>query len=282
MSPRAAGFPPPCARSVELPEPFRLLAEHAPVMIWLAGPDRQCVFVNRFWLRFTGRALGSELGLGWMEGIHPEDREAFVPAYAAAFEARAPFEAQLRLRSRDGSYRWLADRGAPLLHDSELTGFVGSCVDITDRLAAEEAARTREEEFQHLSHELRSPLNGIKSWAHVLENQLRDPDPATRRALQGILTGVEDQVRLIERGLMKLADRAAHPRGMPPGRPRSIDSPKGAPMPKTGKPAPERDALPQERPEHEPDPATLEGPGDRQEAKGESDTRAKTTRRGEY
>jgi len=188
---------------------FRILADFAPVMIWLAAPDRSCVYFNPRWLEFTGRPLEDELGHGWVQSLHPEDRDAYAAAYAAAFDARAPFELEFRLRRADGEYRWLLGKGVPLTLDGELSGVVGTCLDITDRLLAERearearanaesATRARDHFLGIVSHELRSPLNGIVSWAHVLENSLRDPDPGVRRALAGIMTGVAHQVQLID------------------------------------------------------------------------------------
>jgi PAS domain S-box-containing protein len=171
------------------------MAEHAPVMIWQAGPDRKCVYVNRAWLEFTGRALDAEAGFGWTERVHPEDRDELLAAYVEAFESRRPFEAQFRLCRRDGAYRRLLNRGVPLLQGERLIGFVGSCADQTERVLADE--RTAEV-LALVSHELRSPLNAIKGWSHVLENQLRDADSATLRALNGIRIGIEHQVRLID------------------------------------------------------------------------------------
>src|SRR6476660_3808655 len=89
------------ARRVDTADHFRLMADFAPVMIWLAAPDRKCVYFNRPWLQFTGRALDDELGLGWMQGIHPDDRERCAEAHARAFEAREPFEVEFRLRRAD-------------------------------------------------------------------------------------------------------------------------------------------------------------------------------------
>ena len=60
-------------------------------------------------------------------------------------------------------------------------------------------AEAREQFLATVSHELRSPLNGIKSWAHVLDNHLGGDDATVRRAIAGIMTGVEHQVRLIEK-----------------------------------------------------------------------------------
>jgi PAS domain S-box-containing protein len=200
-------------RRGEAADPFRLLADFAPVMIWVASPDRKRVYVNRPWLDFTGRDLDEELGLGWTDHVHPDDREALLEAHARAFDARAPVESEFRLRRHDGEYRWLIDKGVPLLEGGKLRGYAGSCLDITERahagaeqLARERSARAtaetatlaRDQFLAIVSHELRSPLNGIKSWTHVLENQLRDADPTVRRAIDGILIGVEHQVRLIE------------------------------------------------------------------------------------
>jgi PAS domain S-box-containing protein len=199
---------------------FRRLADFAPVMIWVSDPARKTVYFNRPWLEFTGRAPEDELGLGWTEGIHPEDRENAMALIARAYEALEPFETEYRLRRADGEYRWLIDKGVPLVDEGRLRGYVGSCLDITDRVAAralederraqvlereraarasaETAAQARDQFLAIVSHELRSPLNGIKSWTHVLESQLGDAQPTVKRALAGIMIGVEHQVRLIE------------------------------------------------------------------------------------
>src|SRR5438477_4874462 len=133
---------------------FRILADFAPVMIWLAAPDRRCVYFNPRWLEFTGRPLDAELGEGWMDAVHPDDRPSCAAAYASAFDALEPFEIEFRLRRRDGDYRWLLGKGVPLLFEGELSGFVGSCLDITDRLLAEREARRREQEFKRLAENI--------------------------------------------------------------------------------------------------------------------------------
>ena len=196
-------------RRADAAENFRLLADFAPVMIWVASPDRKCVYLNRPWLDFTGRDAESQLGLGWMELVHPEDRGAVTAAHERAFAAVEPFEVEFRLLRHDGEYRWLIDKGVPIVDAGKLRGYVGSCLDITERreqlarernarATAESATLARDQFLAIVSHELRSPLNGIKSWTHVLENQLRDADPTVRRAIAGIMIGVEHQVRLIE------------------------------------------------------------------------------------
>ena len=219
MSEAAAPRPAPQRgrRRGEAVEGFRLLADFAPVMIWVATPDRRCVYFNKPWQEFTGRDDASELGFGWLAGVHPEDRERVQHAYAAAFEAEEPFELELRLKRHDGAWRRLTNKGVPLFDEEKLRGFAGSCLDITDRIEAQRAAhdgelarertarasaeaatQARDQFLAIVSHELRSPLNGIKSWTHVLANQLTDPDPTVQRAIAGIMIGVEHQVRLID------------------------------------------------------------------------------------
>ena len=119
---------------------FRLVADTAPVMIWMADPDHLCTYVNQTWLNFTGRPLEAEIGNGWRKGIHPEDVDACTKTCREMFEQRKPFELQYRLRRHDGEYRWILDTGVPRFDpDGSFAGYIGSCKDITERKLAEEA-----------------------------------------------------------------------------------------------------------------------------------------------
>src|SRR5262249_51914408 len=92
-------------------ERFRRMADSAPVFIWEAGPDRRRAWFNKPWLDFTGRTLDQERGEGWANGVHPDDRERFLAAYAEAFNTRRPFVHEFRLRRHDGVYRWVLGQG---------------------------------------------------------------------------------------------------------------------------------------------------------------------------
>jgi PAS domain S-box-containing protein len=121
---------------------FRLMADSAPVLLWVADPDGRRTFFNRPWLELTGRTPEQERGEGWAEGVHPDDLPALLETYRAALQDRQPFRTEHRLRRADGAYRWVLDGGVPRFDPAgNFAGFIGSAVDITDRREAEEQIR---------------------------------------------------------------------------------------------------------------------------------------------
>jgi PAS domain S-box-containing protein len=120
---------------------FRLTADAAPVLIWMSGTDKRCMWFNKPWLDFVGRPMEQELGNGWAENIHADDYDGCLNTYTTSFDARRPFSMEYRLKRHDGVYRWLLDNGVPLYGaDAEFCGYIGSCIDITERKEAEESA----------------------------------------------------------------------------------------------------------------------------------------------
>jgi PAS domain S-box-containing protein len=130
----------------ESEERFRTVANAAPVLIWMSGADKLCTFFNKPWLEFTGRTIEQETGNGWAEGVHPDDLQRWLQTYTAAFDAREPFVVKYRLRRHDGEYRWISNSGVPR-YDAEkkFTGYIGSCLDITEAISKEQALRESEE-----------------------------------------------------------------------------------------------------------------------------------------
>ena len=128
---------------------FQIVADAAPVLIWMSGVDKLCTFFNKPWLDFTGRAMEQEIGNGWAEGVHRDDFERCLQVYTSAFDARQPFVMQYRLRRTDGEYRWISDQGVPR-HDPEgrFAGYIGSCVDVTDLVNKDQALRESEERMR--------------------------------------------------------------------------------------------------------------------------------------
>jgi PAS domain S-box-containing protein len=167
----------------ESEERFRLVANAAPVMIWKSGPDKLCNYFNQTWLEFTGRPLETELGNGWAESVHPDDLAKCLEIYTHSFESRWPFRMEYRLRRRDGEYRWIDDTGVPIVNpDGSFVGYIGSCVDITDRKRGEEALRNvsgklieaQEKERVRIARELHDDINQRLAMLAIEIQQLKD------------------------------------------------------------------------------------------------------------
>ena len=123
----------------ESEERFRLMADTAPALIWMADPDKFCSYFNKPWLDFTGQSMNSQLGNGWAEGVHPEDLQRCMDTYIRSFDGREEFRMEYRLRRYDGEYRWVVDIGVPRFNqDRSFLGYIGIGIDITERKRAEE------------------------------------------------------------------------------------------------------------------------------------------------
>jgi PAS domain S-box-containing protein len=124
---------------------FRTLADSAPVLIWMSGVDKTRRYFNRCWLEFTGRSTEQERGEGWTRGVHPDDLGRCAHICHSHVDQRRPFSIDYRLRRRDGVYRWITDNGVPRFDkDGDFLGFIGSCIDITERMEATERLRQSE------------------------------------------------------------------------------------------------------------------------------------------
>jgi PAS domain S-box-containing protein len=168
---------------------FRMMADTAPVMVWMSGIDMLCTFFNKPWIKFTGRTVEQELGNGWSQGVHPEDLPRCLETYVSNFKARRPFAMEYRLRNASGQYRWILDNGVPRYTEWGFAGYIGSCLDITDRKQAELQLQQQRDELAHLNrvttlgematalaHELNQPLGAVHSNAEAAEILLgKDP-----------------------------------------------------------------------------------------------------------
>jgi PAS domain S-box-containing protein len=134
---------------------FRNMADTAPVMIRIDGTDKMCTYFNQQGLDFTGLTMERALGFGWSDFVHPDDREQWLEIYNSSFDARQPFRMEYRLRHSDGTFRWVLESGTPRFSEAgEFLGYIGSCVDITDRKKSEEALLVAHEEVSRLKNQL--------------------------------------------------------------------------------------------------------------------------------
>ncbi len=168
----------------ESEERFRNMADTAPVMIWVSGPDALCTFFNKGWLAFTGRSIEQERGNGWTAGIHSDDREACLATYSNSFEARRSFQMEYRLRRADGEYRWLLDNGVPRFGaGGDFEGYIGSCIDITDLKRAQEEALSRQKLESvgvlaaGIAHDFNNLLGSIMADTDLASAQLASGSP---------------------------------------------------------------------------------------------------------
>ncbi len=173
--------------------------------------DKQCTYFNRPWLEFTGRPLERELGEGWVEGVHPEDLSRCLEVYTKHFDARLSFEMEYRLRRHDGEYRWILDRGVPRLAPSgEFAGYIGACIDVTERKRAEEELRAsyrrqqdlasrlltaQENERRRIARELHDDLNQSLALLAVKLDLLGQQAPAGNAELAGSIEQLSTQVK---------------------------------------------------------------------------------------
>lgn len=126
---------------------YHALIEQAPILIWRANTDALCDYFNDRWLTFRGRTMEQEYGNGWTEGVHPEDFDRCLKIFLDSFNKREVFEMEYRLMRHDGVYRWIFDRGVPYQEDKGgFAGYIGSCIDVTQRVEAQEALKFKLEE----------------------------------------------------------------------------------------------------------------------------------------
>jgi PAS domain S-box-containing protein len=145
----------------ESEERFSIVADAAPVLIWMAGVDKLCTFFNKPWLDFTGRSLKQEMGNGWAEGVHPDDLQRCLKIYTEAFDARKAFVMQYRLRRNDGEYRWISDNGVPRYDaHKNFTGYIGSCIDVTELIIKDQALHDSKERI-----DLATKAAGLIVWS---------------------------------------------------------------------------------------------------------------------
>lgn len=162
---------------------FHMMADTAPVMVWMAGPDGRCTFVNKRWLEFTGRSLDDEIGDDWVTGLHPTDAERCQKTYAGSFRTEQPFSMEYRLQRSDGKYRWVLDTGVPFFEPGgRFGGYIGTCVDMTERKDMEDrlrkALKDKESLLREVHHRVKNNLQIVSSLLNLQISSIKDPQVA--------------------------------------------------------------------------------------------------------
>ena len=182
---------------------FQLVADTAPVLIWMSGADKLCTYFNKPWLDFTGRSVEDELGNGWAEGVHLDDFQRCLDTYMQSFDHRTEFRMEYRLRRKDGEYRWILDIGVPRFHeDGSFAGYIGSCVDITEQKLAEEALSSisrrlieaQEQERTRIARELHDDIGQRLALVAVGLDRGRQESNSTEDEMRSIMGEARRQI----------------------------------------------------------------------------------------
>ncbi|MBW4572748.1 MAG: PAS domain S-box protein [Tolypothrix carrinoi HA7290-LM1] len=174
----------------ESEERFQTMADSAPVLIWMADTDGLCTFCNQALLEFTGRTQEQELGNGWTDNIHPEDKRC-INTYLSAFNARECFQMEYRLRRADGEYRWLLDKAIPrFTPDGNFAGYIGCCIDITELKQTNEELETHIAERTKIVKQMNRQLVLEMADRQHFEDELR----RSEQMLQLVLNNIPQRV----------------------------------------------------------------------------------------
>lgn len=180
---------------------FKLVADYAPMPLWIADVNDKSTFFNQAWLQFRGRNLEEEYGKGWMEGIYPEDVEKCIKIYEDAYQRQRRYKVEYRLQRYDGQYRWVQENGVPqFTNDHIFNGFFGSCVDIHE---IKEIEHRKDQFIIAASHELKTPLTSLSIYLHLLSGKF---EIDSKEKFNHYISGAIDQVDKINGLINQLLD----------------------------------------------------------------------------
>src|SRR5687767_6201403 len=196
---------------------FRLITDLSPVHLFRAGPDGDATYLSPGFLSMTGLRREQAMGFGWIDAVHPDDRERLMLSWQEALHSQVIFQAEFRFRVATGEFRWYRTRVVPDRDDAgNVIGWVGAAIDLHElhlalderadaldkaedaRRLAEQACHLKDEFLATASHELRTPLNAIVGWVHVLQTGALGDADQRQHAVDAIDRNARIQTRLIE------------------------------------------------------------------------------------
>jgi PAS domain S-box-containing protein len=160
---------------------FRSLAESLPHLVWTCRPDGWCDYLSRQWVEYTGRSEEEQIGYGWAEQLHPDDRERVQAEWTEATVRGDSFDIEFRIRRADGVYRWFKTRAVPIRDAAGIiVKWFGSNTDFEDFKQAEEKLHTQLERLNLLDRTTRAigERQDLQSIFHVVIRSLEDDMPA--------------------------------------------------------------------------------------------------------
>jgi PAS domain S-box-containing protein len=177
---------------------FRHIADSAPVLIWMTGPDKRTTFLNKNWTKFADvpQLLGDN---GYLQSdlVHPQDKDQLLINYIDAFESRQEFYFEYRMQRSSGEYRWIGMKGVPRYNAEHVfEGYIGSGMDITEM---KEHEQVKNDFIGMASHELKTPITSIKAYVQLLLTIYgrREHDEFLMRSLTTVNKQINKLTRLI-------------------------------------------------------------------------------------
>lgn len=200
---------------------FRIVADNAPVMIWMTNVKGNCIFINKNWSKFTGIAINDGLDKGWTTVVHPDDMKATASTFRRAHETFAPYSHELRIKRKDGEYNWILDHAVPRFSaEGEFLGYIGSSIDIEKgknikqqlenhvkqrtvalKKSNDQLLRTNKEleQFAYVSsHDLQEPLRKIQTYSQLLSSKMENTREEERNYLLKINNSAQRMSCLIK------------------------------------------------------------------------------------
>jgi PAS domain S-box-containing protein len=188
---------------------YRAIVEHAPMMVWRSNRPGKIDYVNTTWLSFTGRRLEQEMGDGWLDAVHPDDRDRCLSLHRDRFERPRPWENEFKLRRHDGVYRYVLEQGVPYPDDAgEFSGCIGSVMDVHER---KELDRAKTRFLATMAHELRTPLTPLRAYVQTLGRTACGEAPLNRELVDRLSAQLGRLTALVQ----ELGDSAQLDQGRP-------------------------------------------------------------------
>jgi PAS domain S-box-containing protein len=149
---------------------LRNITTAAPTSLWMSDEQGLVTYNNQTWLEWTGRSFDENLGRGWLESVHSEDRKKVEEKFLSDLAGKHFYEVEFRMNHSDGNIHWCIANGQPQYKaDGTFIGYIGACVDITEQ---KHLQQQKDDFIGIASHELKTPVTSIKAYTQVLEKML--------------------------------------------------------------------------------------------------------------
>ncbi len=184
---------------------FRQMADLMPTKVINADPAGNFIYFNEDWLDYTGLKIDELLKKGWIDLIHPSEREIFQEKWQASLDSGDPFEMELRCINKYGKYKWHLSRAEAVLNeDGTIKIWIGTNTEI-QKLKEED--KRKGDFLKMVSHELKTPVTSIKGYVQLLLSLLkREGVMVQGLPLEQSLGRIDHQIKRLTRLISEMLD----------------------------------------------------------------------------